>query len=586
MPPRDWPHWMPRYPTDFKPSTSVAAFKSDFEHLEASARERDAKVRIGGRVQLVRHASKKLTFLTVEAEGETIQVLVSRGNYTGTDADGAPCAGDQLVETMKLLRRGDWVGLDGFAGKSGRGELSVIATRVQVLAPCEVNLPEPGQLRDEGARAAERHRDLVVNGQWARAPHLARSAVLRSVRQTLERHGCVEVETPVLQATAGGAIARPFETRSHALDRQLSLRVAPELALKQLVVGGLQRVFELGRVFRNEGVDATHNPEFTSCEAYGAYWTVSDLESLTQEVMRDAAAAVAAAGLAAGEAQWRRPDQASAGGVDEAPPSGAVAAAAAPAAAAATAAAGGRSDSSDVLQLSGDFVGRFASSEVLDAGRGEELRRDGLTLDLSQPFDRISIPEAVAEATGGAELPLLRELTDAAFGGASDAATQEIEARAEAQLAELLRSQGLELPSPPTYGRMLDRLIGGVVEPRCLRPTFVVDHPVLMSPLARSRPDAPWLAERFELFVLGRELCNAYGELSDPDEQRRRFAAQVAERERRGDDEAHGMDERFLDALAHGLPPTGGWGLGVDRLVMLLTQRPHIRDVVAFPMCR
>lgn len=562
---------MPRYPTDFKPSTSIASFKSDFDHLEASARERDSKVRIGGRVQLVRHASKKLTFLTVEAEGETIQVLVSRGNYTGSDADGAPCAEDQLVETMKLLRRGDWVGLDGFAGKSGRGELSVIATRVQVLAPCEVNLPEPGQLRDEGARAAERHRDLVVNGQWARAPHLARSAVLRSVRSTLERHGCVEVETPVLQATAGGAIARPFETRSHALDRQLSLRVAPELALKQLVVGGLQRVYELGRVFRNEGVDATHNPEFTSCEAYGAYWSVRDLESLTQEVMRDAAAAVAAAGLASGGGQWRRPDQATAVEDAAVPASGE---------------AVGSSASADVLHLSGDFVGRFASSEVLDAGNSESLRVDGVVMDLSQPFDRISIPEAVAEATGGAELPLLQELTDAAFGGASDAATQEVEARAEAQLAELLRSQGLELPSPPTYGRMLDRLIGGVVEPRCLRPTFVVDHPVLMSPLARSRPDAPWLAERFELFVLGRELCNAYGELSDPDEQRRRFAAQVAERERRGDDEAHGMDERFLDALAHGLPPTGGWGLGVDRLVMLLTQRPHIRDVVAFPMCR
>jgi len=550
--PREWPEWMPRFPTDFRPTTDIPTFRGEFSGLEAGARERESRLAIGGRIKLVRHASKKLSFLTIESLGETVQVLASVANYEGREGNPAK---DQFRGVMQLLRRGDWVGVSGFAGKSGKGELSVIATRVDVLAPCEVNLPEPGQLRDEGARAAERHRDLIVNGRRALRPHLVRAAVLASVRGSMARGGFVEVETPVLQPVAGGAIAKPFVTSSEATGRELNLRIAPELPLKTLVVGGMERVFEMGRVFRNEGVDATHNPEFTSCEAYAAYWGLAELQELTEVVVRGAAEA---AGVIAAAPE----DEEDAGTRSVVAGSGADLA----------------------LGVPGSFVDRFAPSRLLELH--PEAAEDGVSLALGRGFARVSIPEAVEAATGR-PLPLLQELTEVTMGGtASDAAARDVEARAEAALAELLRGAGVQLPSPPTYGRMLDKLIGHVIEPACVQPTLVTDHPVLMSPLARARQDAPWLAERFELFVLGRELCNAYGELNDPAEQRHRFVAQVAERERRQDDEAHGMDEAFLAALRHGLPPTGGWGLGVDRLVMLLSGRPHIRDVLAFPAMR
>jgi lysyl-tRNA synthetase, class II len=526
---RTLPAWLPKYPNQFRPTASPAEFSAKFAEIDAGARLRDETARIAGRIQHLRHASKKLVFFDLVQGGDRVQVLVSRFNFQGSQEAGTD-AQDQFSELTAALRRGDIVGVHGFVGKSDKGELSLIATNIEVLSPCLENLPEPGQLLDEGVRAGRRHLDMVVNGERSAWPIKVRGTVLSTLREQFATNGFLEVETPVLQHQAGGALARPFETQANALGgKTLRLRISPELYLKELVVGGLDRVYELGRVFRNEGADLTHNPEFTSCEAYAAYWGLEDLQRFTEQIVGSVAERVNAMN-----------------GVE------------------------GR-----VLTLPRSIVNRFAGSTPTESDKPVSINFEG-------PYRELFIPDALKLAMGGDELPDLSVLHDAT----TPEAQRDAEERVERQLRELLLAHKVAVPQPSTIGRMLDKLIGEFLEPQCEQPTFITGHPVVMSPLARAMDDRPWLTERFELFVCNRELCNAYAELNDPSEQRRRFEAQVAERERRGDDEAHGMDEGFVKALEVGLPPTGGWGLGVDRLIMLLSARAHIRDVVAFPMTR
>lgn len=308
----------------------------------------------------------------------------------------------------------------------------------------------------------------------------------------------MEVETPILYPSAGGATAQAFETHARAFDADLRLRIAPELFLKQLVIGGMDRVFEVGKVFRNEGITPHHSPEFTMCEFYCAFATRDDLMKLTEELLRHIV--VATTGSA-------------------------------------------------VLHLPAELAGGSA-----------------VAIDFDEPFRVVSVPDAI-EAKIGRPLPHPESPT------------------AVEELNDIVRELGDECPAPLTVSRLIDRLIGILLEPECVQPTFLCDHPVALSPLARQQQERPGFASRFELFVGGRELCNAYAELNDPAEQRARFERQDKDRGL-GDSEAHAMDGAYCEALRYGLPPTGGWGMGIDRLTMLLTGRHNIREVISFPVVK
>jgi lysyl-tRNA synthetase class 2 len=395
---------------------------------------------------------------------------------------------DSLDETSRAvwshLDLGDFLGADGLLMRTRTGELTVQAEGLTLLTKALRPLPDKrGGLRDRDERYRSRHLDLLVNPE-SRAVFEARSRVIAALRRTLDGDGFLEVETPVLVPLAGGAAARPFLTHHNALDRDLSLRIATELHLKRLVVGGMERVYEIGRVFRNEGLSTRHNPEFTSLEAYQAYGGLQEMIDLTERLFR--AAALAAGGcLTAGE------------------------------------------------------------------------------LDFGQPFRRITMMEAVREATG------------IDFAGLPD----DEAARAA------VRAAGFTELTGETWGALLAELFEATAEDGLVQPTFVLGHPVETSPLAKQDPNDPRLTERFELYVQGRELANAFAELNDPVEQRRRFEGQVSGH-LAATGEAHPLDEEFLAALEAGLPPTGGLGIGIDRLVMALTGAGAIRDVILFPTMR
>lgn len=381
------------------------------------------------------------------------------------------------------LDLGDIIGVDGQLMRTRTGELTVRAGRLTMMTKALRPLPDKhAGLQDVEERYRSRHLDLLSNPE-SRAVFQARSRIVGALRRTLDEDGFLEVETPVLVPLAGGAAARPFVTHHNALDRDLSLRIATELHLKRLVVGGLERVYEIGRVFRNEGLSTRHNPEFTTLEAYQAYSGYREMMDLTERLIRSAA---------------------------------------------------------------------MAANASLQGG----------VLDLSRPFRRISMIQAVQEATG---------IDFGAIDGdrAAVEAVTKVGHRAESA----------------TWGALLAELFETSAEGQLQQPTFVLGHPVETSPLARRDPADPRLTERFELYVQGWEIANAFSELNDPDDQRARFEQQLRQRAA-GDDEAHPLDEEFLAALEVGLPPTGGLGIGIDRLVMLLTGAPAIRDVILFPTLR
>ncbi len=434
------------------------------------------EISIAGRVVAIRSHGKAAFFDLADQSGR-IQVYVKKGRVT-----------PEGWEVFQLLDLGDVVGVKGSLFRTRTQEDTVEAHELEVLAKALRPLPEKWHgLRDVDSRYRQRYLDLIASPE-VRKVFEARSEAVRAVRDFLHGEGFVEVETPVFSPVAGGANARPFVSHHNALDMPVFLRIATELHLKRLVVGGFEKVFELGRVFRNEGISTKHNPEYTLLEVYQAYADYGDMMDLTERLVS------------------------------------------------------------------------YVAERVTGDAR---LTYQGVSVDLTPPWPRVRMVDALGQHAG----LTLEELGN------------------DSQARRIARGRGIDVPDNATRGMVLDELVGEFVEPKLVDPVFLIDYPVEISPLAKRKAGEPGFVERFEAFILGREVANAFSELNDPDDQRERFLQQAAERAK-GNEEAHAMDEDYLAALEHGMPPTGGLGIGIDRLIMLLTDSPSIRDVILFPLMR
>lgn len=444
-----------------------ADIKDHFDELEGNV------VSVAGRMMFKR-VMGKASFCNIQDLKGNIQIYVARDSI-----------GEESYKDFKKYDVGDILGISGEVFKTKTGEISVHASSVTLLSKSLQILPEKFHgLTDTDTRYRQRYVDLIMN-QDVKETFIKRSKVISSIRKYLDAQGFMEVETPMLVSNAGGAAARPFETHFNALDEDVKLRISLELYLKRLIVGGLERVYEIGRVFRNEGLDTRHNPEFTLMELYQAYTDYNGMMDLTENMFR------------------------------------------------------------------------YVAEEVCGTTTvpyGEYM------IDLGKPFERMTMIEAVKKYTG-----------------------IDFDQVADTEAAKKLADEKeVHYEDRHTKGDILNLFFEEFVEEHLVQPTFVMDHPVEISPLTKRKPDKPEYVERFELFITGREMCNAYSELNDPIDQRERFKAQEAALAA-GDEEANTTDEDFMNALEIGMPPTGGIGYGIDRLVMLLTNSPAIRDVLLFP---
>ncbi len=463
------------YPYRFDRSHTLGEIRNEFGVLEAGS-ETDTHVTVAGRILLKRDQGK-LIFATLQDRETSIQLFVSKA-----------IVGDDAFDAINNLDLGDWVGATGIVMTTRKGELSIKVDSVVLLSKAVRPLPDKWHgLTDTDTRYRQRYADLIGNEE-SRRMFAVRHAVIASFRRTLHERGFIEVETPVLHVEPGGAHARPFVTHHNALDMTLYLRIALELHLKRLIVGGLERVFEIGRVFRNEGISTRHNPEFTMMELYQAFADYTDIMDLTEVLFVNAA---------------------------------------------------------------NDATG---SSTVLI---------DDIPVDLAKPWRRVRMIDLVKEATGVEVHP----------------------SQPREQLVALAEKHGVKVLPHFGPGKIIEELFEATCEAALREPTFVTGHPVEISPLARVDRNDPHLTERFELFVGGRELANAYSELNDPVEQRLRFEDEQKSKEA-GNAEAGSVDEDFLRAMEYGMPPTGGLGIGMDRLVMLIGNAQSIRDVILFPTLR
>ena len=471
------------YALRFEPSHRTAELQEAHADL-ANGQERDVAVAVAGRV-MTRRVMGKLAFFTLADETGPIQLFIEKA----TLAASMPEDPEAFAHITSLVDAGDLIGVQGTLRRTDRGELSVKVQGWQMLSKSLQPLPDKWHgLADVEKRYRQRYLDLIVSPD-TRETFRRRALAVSAIRRWLDERGFLEIETPVLQSVPGGADARPFETHHNALDLPLTLRIATELHLKRLVVGGFERVYELGRIFRNEGISTRHNPEFTSIEVYQAYADYNDMMDLTEQLIAHVC-----------------------------------------------------------QQVCGSTVISYQGTEI----------------DLTPPWRRVTMHELVQEATG------------LDFSGFSS--------RAEAAAA--MEAKGWATPAlADSVGRLLVEAFEQTVETDLIQPTFVIDYPVENSPLARAHRSKPGLVERFELLIVGRETANAFSELIDPVDQRQRLEAQMA-RKAAGDDEAQQVDEDFIQALEVGMPPTGGLGIGIDRLVMLLTDSASIRDVIAFPLLR
>ncbi len=449
-----------------KTHLSEEIFKK-FDELEGS------EVKVAGRIMSKRIMGKASFFHIADGEGK-IQVYARRD-----------VMGDEPYAQYKTLDIGDIVGVDGEVFRTNAGEISVKAHTVVLLSKSLTPLPEKWHgLRDTDLRYRQRYVDLIVNPD-VKKTFVVRSKILKYIRDFMDGLGYIEVETPVLHGQAGGAAAKPFMTHHNTLDMDMYLRIATELHLKRLIVGGFEKVYEIGRIFRNEGMSVKHNPEFTTIEMYEAYTDYFGMMDLCEKLFA------------------------------------------------------------------------YLAERILP---GTVLTYQGSEIELARPWARMTMADAVKK-----------------YAGADFSA-----AESDEQAREIAKSIGMEIEGGETRGVLLNEAFEQFVEEKLIQPTFICDYPVDVSPLAKRKTDEPWLTERFELFIYGREMANAFSELNDPDDQRERFLAQVAQRAA-GDEEAHEMDEDFLCALEYGMPPTGGMGIGIDRMVMIFTDSPSIRDVLLFP---
>ena len=466
------------YPTKYQPRDEIGPLHDAYAALEAGQDSADVH-RVAGRV-IARRVHGKLTFVVVKDLSGELQL------FCQLDALGEP-----RYEALGHVDLGDFVGAEGTIMRTRRGELSLRITSWQLLSKSLLPMPEKYHgLTSVETRYRKRYLDLAANDD-SRAVFIKRARIIAAIRRFLDDRGFIEVETPVLQPLYGGALAKPFITHHNELERDLYLRIATELYLKRCIIGGIDRVYEIGKDFRNEGVSFKHNPEFTMLETYEAYVDYNHVMTMVEEMTAEAARAV------------------------------------------------------------GNLKVTFREHEI----------------DLTPPWPRLTMRKAIENETG----------IDI---GADDARTL-------GDLQEAIKAKGLSetVPLAPAWGAQVDELFSEYVEPKLIQPVFITEHPLETSPFAKKTPHDPRFVERFEGFIAGMELSNAFSELNDPDDQRERFMQQMQDLAD-GDETAHRLDEDFLEAMEHGMPPTGGLGMGIDRLVMILTGAPSIRDVVLFPALR
>jgi lysyl-tRNA synthetase class 2 len=477
------------YPHFWQTSRPIKSIIDEFGSIECETRLYDNIESIMGRILLKRSSGKNLHFYTLSIDGNNFQIMSDVKSYSSADA---------FYKIHNMLNRGDIIGVKGFIAKTKKGELSLIPSEIILLTPCLHMLPSSHYgIDDKEIRYSNRYLDLIVNPP-IRDIFIKRHKIVNFIRNYFVTRDFIEVETPVLSGMAGGAAAKPFITFHNALKQQMYMRIAPELYLKQCVIGGLNKVFEIGKQFRNEDISKVHNPEFTSIELYEAGTDYMALMDMTEDLLQNMAISV----NGTHDAKWI-----------------------------------------------------------------------GIDISLKGPFQRLDIMDTLQEQ-------IRLKLNDQSF------VLPNIDDQNASQLyLDLANKLDIKISLPHTLNRLVDGLIGEFVEPLCVQPTFLINHPQIMSPLAKPHRSQSGKTERFELFINKKEFCNAYTELNNPFIQKAIFE-EVAKQKSAGDDEIPPSDFDFVKALEYGLPPTGGWGLGIDRLVMLLTGQDSIREVMLFPTRR